>query len=1009
MPWAGRISARCCHIGALWRLWCWTALCLVLKFARPLGAEESSYWVKTWNADDGLRAHTILTIAQTTDGYLWMSSFSGLTRFDGLNFKTFDIDSTPVLGTRAIGSISGDSAGRLWVANFRSELLLHDGESFRKIGVPGVGSGTGDSVSTFLELEPGVLAIVTARGRTHLWRNGQVELDGGAQYGIPKGAIGMSGGDHIARYFGRKVEGTNFAGLSEFGTIESGQFKVAESSDHQTRFRILMVSSEVGGEIAAMCVEPDGISIRYLRPRGQISAPRKLPFPGGDGIMSLEADSFHNFWIGTRQFGVVRVGPSGDREEFSARQGMGSSIVRYIFRDSEDNIWAATEGGGISRISRRAFRPLAGSSGIVQSVLPDGEKGLWIATHGHGLVHSTGGEVVPFPGTEDFAYSLHRDLEGDLWIGGLTAGLYRARGANVTFLAHLAPIRAICDDPAGGVWVAGPQLLHSDGGEAVPVPGWPGKEPVSALASGRDGTLWVGTMGEGIWERKGEHYRNYRRIDGLPHDEIHVLYADTEGVLWIGGPAGGLGRLKAGRITRVTVADGLKDDSIAGIGEDLKGNFWFTSGAGISRVKKTDLERFLDGDPHPVASFEYNKNDGLRTIQSSSGSQPKISLAPDGRMFFATMDGVAVVDPATMPVYTNPPPVVIQEIFADRVPLPKSPQKGVPTARAGTRLLEIRYAGIALAAPDKVKYKYKLEGRDSDWTEAGGRRFAEFDRLQPGGYRFRVIAANGDGIWNKEGATLAFAVAPFFWQTLRFELAMAGLVVVASIGVIRYLSEIKFRRRLVLLEREQAVQAERARIARDMHDDLGSSLTQITMLGALAHEDLGEAGRASGYLEQLRDVSMEVIGKMDELVWVVNPRNDSTAALTDYLTQFASQYLKLAGVQLRIDIPPGLPTATLSADSRHQIYLVFKEALNNVVKHSRATEVWLRASAISGFLCITVEDNGRGFEPSQSRSGADGLGNMRQRLEALGGKCVIESASGSGTKVQLHIPYATAV
>ena len=1008
MPWAGRIRSRCCPISGLWRIWCWTALCLVLKFARPLGAEESSYWVKTWNADDGLRAHTILTIAQTTDGYLWMSSFSGLTRFDGLNFKTFDIDSTPVLGTRSIGSIGSDSAGRLWIANFRSELLLHDGGSFNKIEVPGVGPGRGDSLATFLELEPGVLAIVTARGRTHLWRNGQVEIDGGAQYGIPKGAIGMSGADHFARYFGRKAEGTNFTGLSEFGTIESGQFKVAESSDHQTRFRILMVSSDVGGEIAVMCVEPDGISIRYLRPGGQISAPRKLPFPGGDGIMSLEADSSHNLWIGTRQFGVVRVGPSGDREEFSTRQGMGSSIVRYVFRDSEDDIWVATEGGGISRVSRRAFRPLAGSSGIVQSVLPDGDKGLWIATHGHGLLHSTRGEVVPIPGTEEFAYSLHRDREHNLWIGGLTAGLYRRQGTNVTFLVHMAPIRAICDDPAGGVWVAGPQLLHSGGGAAVPVPDWPGKEPVTALANGRDGTLWVGTMGEGIWERREGHYKNYRRVDGLPHDEIHVLYADAGGVLWIGGPAGGLGRLKAGRIARMTVADGLKDDSISGMAEDLQGNFWFTSGAGISRARKSDIERFLDGESRDLVSFEYNKNDGLRTVQSSSGSQPKISCAPDGRMFFATMDGVAMVDPATMPAYTNPPPVVIQEIFADRLPLPKSPPTGVPTARAGTRLLEIRYAGIALAAPDKVKYKYKLEGRDSGWTEAGGRRFAEFDRLQPGGYRFRVIAANGDGIWNEDGATLAFAVAPFFWQTPWFELAMVGLVVVASIGVIRYLSEIKFRRRLVLLEREQAVQAERARIARDMHDDLGSSLTQITMLGALAHEDLTGSGRASGYLAQLRDVSMEVIGKMDELVWVVNPRNDSTAALTDYLTQYASQYLKLAEVQLRIDNPPGLPTATLSADSRHQIYLVFKEALNNIVKHSGATEVWLRASAWSGFLCLALEDNGRGFDPATSRPEADGLGNMRQRLEALGGKCVIESAAGNGTKIQLYIPYAPA-
>jgi signal transduction histidine kinase len=270
---------------------------------------------------------------------------------------------------------------------------------------------------------------------------------------------------------------------------------------------------------------------------------------------------------------------------------------------------------------------------------------------------------------------------------------------------------------------------------------------------------------------------------------------------------------------------------------------------------------------------------------------------------------------------------------------------------------------------------------------------------------FRVIARTTDGTWTKPGASLSLIVAPFFWQTWQFRGLMLAIFTASIIAAVRYVSFRRLRQRLVSLEQQAALHKERARIAKDIHDDLGANLTQIALLGELAHQDRAQPDKAGERMSRISGTARNAIKSLDEIVWAVNPRNDTLAHLIDYAGQFALDYLRMAHIRCRLDFPDQPPARELSTDLRHNLFLVIKEALHNVVKHSHATEAWLRTTATSEKLQIIIEDNGIGFEQAADNALADGLRNMRQRMADIGGEYVIESNRGQGTRIILTLPW----
>jgi signal transduction histidine kinase len=317
-----------------------------------------------------------------------------------------------------------------------------------------------------------------------------------------------------------------------------------------------------------------------------------------------------------------------------------------------------------------------------------------------------------------------------------------------------------------------------------------------------------------------------------------------------------------------------------------------------------------------------------------------------------------------------------------------------------------------LVVPDSIRFRYRLEGLDTEWVEAGARRTANYANLRARDYRFQVLACNNDGVWNDEGSTLAFTVVPHFYQTWWF-LTLAGAVVVAGVAFgVRTATTRKYRRALARLQQQHAIERDRARIANDIHDDLGAGLTQITLLSELARRDPPE--QAGTHLERISESARKMTRAMDEIVWAVDPQHDTLSGLMDYVSAYTEDFLRTAGLPCRMDLPAELPALRVEAELRYNLFLALKEALNNIVKHSRATEVWLRLRLHEKGITLEVEDNGKGLSEAGATSdgtrlsSGHGLPNLEKRLAAVGGRCSVHSAPGQGTRVQITIPTTAA-
>ena len=431
---------------------------------------------------------------------------------------------------------------------------------------------------------------------------------------------------------------------------------------------------------------------------------------------------------------------------------------------------------------------------------------------------------------------------------------------------------------------------------------------------------------------------------------------------------------------------------------------------------KKELNEVAAGRTSTVRCVSYDESDGLLSVETNGQkSNPAGCKARDGRLWFPTTKGVAVIDPKKVADDTIPPLTAIElvrangEIIFNSGPAdpsqartnqsfqnPRSPLR-LPPGTA--RVLEFHFTANSFVAPEKTRFKYRMIGLNDRWVEAGTRREAYFANLRPGPHQFEVIAANHRGVWQEGGATFAFYVAPFVYQTWWFYLA-CGL---AAVGVIAALVAWRLRclRNLHRLQQQAAITDERSRIAKDLHDGLGADLTRLALLADLA--DGEDSTTATGHRQKLSRSSREAARALKEMIWIANPANDTVEGLVSRICQTAEDFLGDARIRCRLELAPQLPEASLSLDQRRNLLLVAREALNNVVKHANATEVCLRADSSDHSLHLEIEDNGRGFEPASARADGLGLASMRQRVENMGGTFEIEAQPGSGTKILITI------
>ena len=480
-------------------------------------------------------------------------------------------------------------------------------------------------------------------------------------------------------------------------------------------------------------------------------------------------------------------------------------------------------------------------------------------------------------------------------------------------------------------------------------------------------------------------------------------------MLWV-GTSGGLAWLRNGKWNRYTSRDGLFTDGVDYLVEDATGNLWLGSSRGVIRVAKPALDQLARGLTNYVSCRAFGESDGLPNSECTSGSQPAACRTSDGRLWFPTINGLVFVDPAAIKSNTNPPPVVIEGVSVEgemqgAQGLGAVPPKSV-TFPAGREHLDIQFASLNLGAADKARFSYLMQGYETNWVQAGTARSAPYSKLPPGGYKFLVKACNEDGVWSENPATLAVIVLPPFWRTWWFigvtSLCLLGLV----IGAVHYVSTQKLHRQLAGLRQQQALEKERARIARDIHDQLGASMTQVSLLGEMVESDKDLPNEVEGHAKQITQTARDVSRVLDEIVWTVNPSNDTLEGLVNYICKYAQEYLAVAGLKYRLDAPAQLPAAVISPEVRHNVFLAAKESITNVVRHAQATSVFVRVRLDGEGFTLEIADDGRGIEnPAAKMAGSrNGLRNMSKRMEDVGGKFEIAAGAQGGTLVRLTVP-----
>jgi signal transduction histidine kinase/ligand-binding sensor domain-containing protein len=993
--------------------------CASSHAARTLVPAGSQFGVDVRGIEDRLPQSSVLSVAQTADGYLWLGTLNGLVRFDGLKFTLFDESNTPGLNSSRVLNVFEDTKRNLWVGTENGTVSM--------IGTNGtvrnftLGQGTSGGRFNISEDSRGRIWMLTGAGILGQYESGQFsELFAGCKAMIAERPgnvwLGMETNNNLGDAW--------IATMVELQNTPITSVALIVQDEVQWRGRLDFLLASKGGGYWRLA---EG---RVQKWKGDQRERDFGPYPWGTTpVLAACEDREGNLIVGTYGDGVYWLQPDGTFMHLLRE--LSHSSVLSVAVDREGNLWVGTNGGGLNRIKRKVFATLAGSEGlVVQSVCEDKHGGLWTGYNGESRVdYFRGGtnqtfRIISDPGIAPncdvksvFVDGTGRVLAGIRFNGDprdLPDRLFEFREGRFRAVAGTAAVNenvsVLYQDGRGVLW-AGLQtgLARRDEG------GWTmftsrdglAGDEVRAVCEDRKGNLWVAT-GSGLSRFNDGRFISFHKSDGLPSDDLSCLFVDAEGSLWVGTRGSGLARLKDGRWIQFTTGDGLIGNSIGYILEDGEKNLWIGSNAGLMRIPKKSLDDFAEQPGAELNCRGYNEADGLPTRECTQGSQPAACLASDGSLWFPTARGLVSVVSSALRQNPYQPPVIIESILVEGTQqLTNRLRAAAPEVirlPPGREHLEIHYTSLNLGAADQSRFRYRLEGYEKDWNLVGAARSVRYPKLPPGTYHFQVSAANEDGIWNPAAAIQRIEVIPPFWRTAWF----IGLVALVALGfvvaTVHYLSTQRLQRELVVLKQQEELEKERSRIARDLHDQLGANLMQVALLGELAESDKHLPEEVEGHARQIYETARETTKALDEIVWAVNPSNDTLDGLVNYICKYAQEYYELAGLRYRIEVPAELPTLTLQPEVRHNLFLAAKEAVNNVVKHAQASSAWLRLKIEPDRFTIEIEDDGRGLGGMNEKSGRNGLRNMRKRLEDVGGSFSIAPAPEKGAVVRLSAP-----
>ncbi|EDY16767.1 histidine kinase [Chthoniobacter flavus Ellin428] len=959
-------------------------LFLVALLLPALAHSEPAWLVRAWQSDDGLPNNDVTCLAQAPDGAMLFATRGGLARFDGWRFRDVPMNVSGHGGS-GVNAVLPARDGTRWLVARAVVVRQHPGQPDQVMEMPVLDVG-GSRETAFFEDTHGVVWLCYEGGRFHRIEKGHIEQVPVAPGLAPtfascatldaRGDVWASGPRVLARW-------------------REGRFEKVATLPND---RSALCSATTGG----LWIGAGKKLLHYTETGGVAEAGELTATPAGARITTLREDRHGRLWLGTFGGGLWLRTPDGFQPV-----PLPNADVWWLEEDREGNIWAATAGGGACRIRPRVLTTFDEPGGphdeAARALCTDARGDLWVATQNARLfVRRDGAWRLLAPGSDwpgAKAVRVTAGLNGNVWIANGDGNLVRWDG-NAFEPLPLPPdkakpsIFALLEASDGELWVArGFNVWRGRPGNwrDIPMPAESGAAQV--LVQDTQGHIWAGTVGGFLLrEENGRFVRVAEEELGPACNGIRALLVAPDGALLIGTQGTGIARWSGGHCRLITRDQGLPHNVISQLAFDTQGRLWAGSDAGIFMAPLDQLVAVAEGRAPTLQVTVFGRSEGVSGLQANA-SFPGTLRDAEGRLWFATRNGIVIADPGVVGGNRVPPPVAIETMRVNGALMPPTAEIG-----PGVRQLEFELSAFSFTAPENVRLFHRLDGLDTDWVATPPQRTADYAHLPPGDYTLRVRAENNDGIPSEHEARLAFAVRPFLWQTAWFRYGLAAAALGAAAFLAHLAAERRSQRQAEALRREAAIERERARIARDMHDQLGTSLTRISLLS-----DLAQSENHSRHLPQLVATAHEAVTALDEIVWAVNPRHDTLASLLEYLGQQTSETLQAAGIRCRLEFPDHPAPRALSADFRHHLFLIVREAVNNAVKHARATEVRLTVEPHPAGLHLMIADDGRGFD--QNGTIGNGLANLRERTTDLGGTCQITSTPGSGTTLALRLPW----
>jgi len=952
----------------------------------------SQYVRERWGTEQGFPRGPVYAIAQSSDGYLWIGTQSGLVRFDGLNFHLVR-DAPALLNSPSVLGLTPDGDGNLWIRLEGSTLLRYRDGVFDS---PISDLASMNSLITAMgQTSQGELLLSFMERGVIVRRQGRFEMIADAN-ALPRSPV-LS--------VAQTSDGSVWVGTRGAGLFRLRQGQTSSVTEGLPDPKVNCLLADVNGTLWAGT--DDGI-VRWngnrLTGAGIPASFKHLQ------VLALVKDRDANIWVGTDSGGLLRLNDQGI-SSLNEGEGRSREAVTAVFEDREGNLWIGSD-GGIERLRDSAFVTYSLPEGLPSDgnkpIFVDSENRLWVPPAAGGLwwmKDGRYGRVTAAGLGQDVVYSI-AGRNSELWLGRQHGGLTALRSERGSFIARsYTQADGLAQDSVysvylardGTVWAgtlsAGVSALSNHRFTSYSTANGLASNTVASILESHDGTMWFATP-SGLSALSNGHWEGYTVRNGLPSENVNCLLEDSAGVLWVGTALGLSFRGPGGFRVPGEVPASLRAQ-VLGLAEDRYGWLWIATSNHVLRVSRDKLLRdaLSEGDVR-----EYGLVDGLRGLEGVKRHHSVVT-DPAGRIWFSLNRGISVVNPARLTRNSAPAIAHVQAILADGSPILLGVSVHIP---GGHQRITFSFAGLSLSVPDRVRFRYFLEGFDHGWSEPVATREAVYTNLAPGSYRFRVVASNPDGVWSSNEAAMGFDVDPLFWQTWWFRLSSALALVIAILMVFR-LRVLRLTKQMNMRFEERL--AERTRIAQELHDSLLQGLLSASMQLHVANDQLAAETPAKPLVNRVLQLMGRVIDEGRNAVHGLRSSKQSLLGLEQAFSLIRQEFPVQSQLGFRV-IVEGTPRPLRPMVS-DEVYRIGHEALSNAFRHSHASDIEVELEYAVSHLRVLIRDNGSGIDAQVLQSGREGhwgLSGMKERTERIGGRLRVLSNVRAGTEVELSVP-----